>query len=165
MEDSRVPILRQWYSTHVCSPEYVVLELDQYLPRCFEHNNRLRMIYVSVNEFLTELPDLIRFSGIAKETLEGRIDDLARDIYAQFPNYRDQTDIIRIVEDTTLMLLNVGDELFHRLYEYRLYASGGFHHYQFDRVITPSTIALRKMEWPRLVHAVTHQPGSSDGNL
>jgi hypothetical protein len=159
MEDLRVPILRQWYSTHVASPQYVILELDQHLPRCIERNLHLHLIYVSLNEFLTELPELIRFSAIAKERLESRIDDLANDIYSQYPNYRDQTDIVRVVEDTTLMLLNVGDELFHRLYEYRLYSSGGFHHYQFDRVVTPSAIALRKMEWPRLVRAVTHGTG------
>jgi hypothetical protein len=158
MDDYRVPILRQWYSNHVASPEYVIMELEKYLPQCFQHNNRMHLVYVSVNEFMTELPELIRFSGMAKDRLEARIDELASDVFAQFPNYRDQTDIVRLVEDTTLMLLNVGDELFHCLYEYRLYSSGGFHHYQFDRIINTSTIALRKMEWPRLVHAVTHAP-------
>ena len=160
MEDYRVPILRKWYSNHVMSPEVVVVEMDQHLSRCFEHNNRLHMLYVSVNEYLTELPELIRFSAMAKDRLESRIDELAGEIYSQFPNYRDQTDIIRLVEDTTLMLLNVGDELFHRLHEYRLYSSGGFHHYQFDKVLSPSTISVRKMDWPRLVHAVTYGAGS-----
>jgi hypothetical protein len=159
MEDSRVPILRQWYSTHVCSPEYVILELDQFLPRCFGHNNRPQLIYVSLPEYLTELPELVRFSATAKDTLETRLDELARGIWSQLPNYRDQPGIVGLVEDTILLLLNVGDELWHRLIEYRLYSNGGFHHYQFDRVLTPSTIALRKMEWPRLVHAVTHESG------
>jgi hypothetical protein len=160
MEDSRVPILREWYSTHVASPEYVVLELDQYLPRCFGNNDRSQLICVSLQEYLAELPELIRFTGTAKDTLEHRLDELAADIWSQFPNYRDQPGIVGLVEDTILLLLNVGDELFHRLYEYRLYQSGGFHHYQFDRILTSSTIALRKMEWPRLVQAVTHESGA-----
>jgi hypothetical protein len=158
MEDTRSPILRGWYSNHIASPEYVVLELDKHLPACYTHNNSVRMVYVSINEYLRELPYLIRFTGTAKEALETRIDELSADIYSQFPNYRDQPGIVQLVENVTHMLLNVGDELFHRLHEVNLYASGGFHHYEFDRALNTSTIALRKMQWPALVESVMHPP-------
>lgn len=155
-EDPRSLILRQWYQTHVYSPSSIVIEMDQYLPRCFHYNMHMRLIYISINEFLTELPDLIRFHGVARDKLEKRIDELAANLYSQYPDYRSQTDIVRVIEESTLMLLNVGDELFHKLHEYRLYSAGGFHHYQFDRVITPEAVALKKMPWPSLVNRITH---------
>jgi hypothetical protein len=155
-EDPRSLILRQWYQSHVYSPDDIVVEMDKYLPLCFTYNNHLRMIYISINEFLGELPELIRFHGIAREKLEARIDELAGNLYGQYPNYRDQPDVVRAIEESTLMLLNVGDELFHRLHEYRLYQAGGFHHYQFERVVTPEAILLKKMPWTALVNRVSH---------
>lgn len=156
MEDPRAMILREWYQVHAYAPNDVVIGMEQYLPHCYRHNAHVQMLYISTQEFLRELPELIRFHGIARDRLEQRIDELAKEIYSQFPDYRAQTDIVRVVEDATLMLLNVGDELFHKLHDYRLYSAGGFHHYQFDKVLAPDAIALKKMPWRSLVNRVTH---------